>query len=301
MSRKANPTTLGVFVISIVALIVATLVFFGSGDVLQEKTQYQMFFTESVKGLRVGSPVLLKGVEIGSVKGVHAVNDKNGDFYVKVVIETVNGRVRNEGATLADDPEEMLTFLLAKGLRAQLESQSLLTGQLAVKLDYMPETEEHFVRLDDEFLEIPVVPSPQDQLMSGLTDAMSQLASLPIADIANELLETMEAMQAILAELKLGGALAEFQATLKEARSLIHELHGFVSQLMEEVSANTDSMGEAIDSLDRMVVRLDTMLEANDPQIQSTIDDFAASARSLRSLLDYLDRNPEALLKGKKN
>lgn len=142
MSRRANPKLIGGFVIGAVALMVVAALVFGTFTFFQNTRRFVVFFEGSVEGLTVGSPVLFRGVPIGTVTQVTIrYNREKNDLSIPVIVEI------NSGVIEGWDPDESGPFnttryrkLLDKGLRARLESTSLVTGQKAVQLEFFPGT-----------------------------------------------------------------------------------------------------------------------------------------------------------------
>src|SRR5262245_30436492 len=137
MGRKANPIIIGAFVVGAIALAVFGIVVFGSGRLFKETTPFVMYFTGSVDGLSVGSPVKFKGVEIGGVTSIQL--DLGEEARIPVWIEIDNKKIVARGAEWPSD-RAALRAAIERGLRAQLNSQSIVTGLLFVQLDYHPET-----------------------------------------------------------------------------------------------------------------------------------------------------------------
>lgn len=191
MSKKANKTLIGAFVIGAVILWIFSLVVLGSGKFFRRTNKYVLFFDDSVKGLAIGAPVTFRGVKIGIVKDVSLVYDPNTRFAViPVIIETEPDRIK--GAPLKRDREN-IQFLIDSGLRAQLETQSFLTGQLAVALDFFPDKLARLRGLMKEYPEIPTIPSPLGELQKNIGD-------IPLKDISLDLQESMHSLKIALKE-----------------------------------------------------------------------------------------------------
>jgi paraquat-inducible protein B len=191
MSKKANKTLIGAFVIGAVVLLVLGLVVFGSGKFFTRTNKYVLFFEGSVKGLVIGAPVTFKGVKIGTVKDISLVYDPKSRFaFIPVIIETEPDRIK--GAPLNRDRGNM-KFLIDTGLRAQLEIQSFLTGQLAVALDFFPDKPVRILGLMKDYPEIPTIPSPLGELQKTIGD-------IPFKEIFLDLQESMHSLQIALKE-----------------------------------------------------------------------------------------------------
>ena len=163
MSKKASKTVIGIFVLSALALVVAGVLIFGSGDFLKDRYKFTLFFKDSVKGLNVGAPVVFKGVKIGEVKNIAVVeNASNSTFFIQVIIEITAGTVKRSITKDFRGIEEIYEYcdqLIEQGLRAELGLQSVVTGQLQIELDFHPEDKYTLVGTNTEYKEIPTIPS----------------------------------------------------------------------------------------------------------------------------------------------
>jgi len=304
MSQKANPTLIGVFVVSMVALILIVVLVFGSGDRFEDKFHYITYFDGSVSGLTIGAPVKLKGVAIGSVTDFRAVVDPDGDVYVEVMIETIRGRVRDPSGTLAaideeEDDQAAMNLLIERGLRAQLDVASMLTGVLYIRVDFYPDSEIHLRGLRPEMVEVPTIPTSSERMMQNVEKAMENLATVPVGEITEELLEVMQSLNNMIDGMDLGATMVSLDETLVEVRSLLVEIEGQVEPTAEEFRRTADTLGDAVLAAEHLTERLDDMAAESQADVERTMDDLAAISRSLRSLLDYLERNPSSLIWGK--
>jgi paraquat-inducible protein B len=141
MAKKVSKTLIGGFVVGAVALIVAGVLVFGSGKFLQESYRYVLFFPGSLKGLSVGAPVLFQGVKVGSVIDITIEADADAQTsQIPVTMEVLPKKFKVVRGKRRSDPYESLAILIERGLRAQLQQQSFVTGQLMIGLDFYPDT-----------------------------------------------------------------------------------------------------------------------------------------------------------------
>ena len=147
MSKQANKTLIGAFVVGAVALVIVGILAFGSGQFMKNMRKYVLYFDGSIKGLSVGAPVVFRGVKVGSVTDIK-VRFEGEDFAVRtpVFVEIDPDRISSdfserEAALYLRKLRlnKMVDLLIKRGLRAQLQSQSLVTGQLLVALDFYPD------------------------------------------------------------------------------------------------------------------------------------------------------------------
>ena len=171
MSKKANPTTIGLFFTLGLALGVAGLVIFSSRSLFHPQQKEILYFDASLKGLEPGAPVKFRGVTIGSVTEVlirH--NQSSNDFSMPVVI-TLDKKVAQAKADelLEIGNQARLEHLIQQGLRGRLDAESLVTGVLYVALDIVPNAPPPlFHQLAPEYREIPTLPSEIRQLLANV-------------------------------------------------------------------------------------------------------------------------------------
>ena len=327
MSKKANTAMIGVFVIGAVVLAVVGILAFGSGTLLKETDTFVLFFDGDLQGLSVGSPVLFKGVPVGQVQRIAVYYESySAEFHIPVVIQTDPARFHEiapagEEVIHEIEPDE-LERLVKAGLRAQLSLQSLVTGQLAIKLDLFPNTPVHF-RGDGSMQEIPTIPSSFERLFNAI-------AELDLKKLVNNVNRAMNALEEMIEEGALENMVADIDQAAKEAGSLAHELRGHAKVatdefqmtaqtargLMQRIENQVDPVsGEAIQTLEEIQKAMDqaelTLIEfrhlAMDYsadsdfgfELATALSEMAATARSVRALTDMLQQQPDALLRGK--
>lgn len=300
MSTKANPTRIGLFVIGAVALAVVILVAFGSGTLFRDTDYYIAYFRGSTNGLHRGAPVRLLGVDVGTVKHVHVVFDESGEFVVEVLMEVDPSSVKSPSGLLDDaTQEESYRFLMARDLRAQLEVQSLVLGVLYVKLDYFPGTEAVFEGIDPSYLEIPTVQTPGEEMMEKFTRVVEMVADIPVAELADRLLTTLEHIDSLVVAIDLEDVLSETAMTMREVRALSEELRGQVSPMAEQVTVTSETAGETMERIDALVTRLEEITVAESDDLHDALQELTAAARSMRLLAEYIQQNPSSLIFGK--
>lgn len=333
MSIKANKTMIGAFVVGAVALALAAVLVFGSGMFFVKKYRFITFFEGSVTGLGIGSPVLFRGVPIGTVTQIGVDADAATlHFSIPVIIEIQSGKIRltskdfhDGGGNLLEarkeDPIMLLESLVDKGLRAQLVTQSFVTGQLAVSLDFQPGTPVRLVG-DGKLPEIPTVPSAFEEL----TQTLKQL---PLQELVARLNNAVGGIERLVNAPETEKIPAHLDAALKESRDFLRDLRSKVDPLADNLDVavkNYAELAKRLDhrvdglanSADKTMDTLDTTLKvakaalgkfdkvvssdsASVVELNKALGEVAAAARSIRSLTDFLERHPESLLQGKGN
>jgi paraquat-inducible protein B len=324
MGSKANPTVIGAFVVGAVALVVVGVLLFGGGKFFQEKELYVIFFDSSVQGLSVGAPVVFRGVQVGQVAKVEALYDpKKTTIHVKVIVELVPGSVRvAEGVKRVKrgSPQEALELLVQQGLRASLQMQGFVTGLLLVSLDFYPDTPIKRLGLDPTYPELPTVPTEVERLLDNVRQAMAELGKLPLEALLSEVLGMLKRVNTLLEVPELKQALMSLNDLVTAAQQLLKDIDGQVAPLAssakETLTTARGTLGQAQKSLSTLtdaatpamkqgeeamgsvasLTRSDSVM-LND--LEHTLKAIEEAARSIRILADSLQRNPEALLRGK--
>ena len=256
--------------------------------------RYVLEFKESVRGLSVGAPVTFLGLPIGEVTDVGLAFDaKTLDVRTRVAIahypDRLKGRVYEQSTrALADTTfEEMhavLRVLVERGLRAQLRSGSLLTGQLYVAFDYFPDARKVAVDWTKQPVELPSVPSNLEDLEQKVTRILDKLDGLPLEEIGRD----------------AKNALATLDRTLKAADRLVERVNG---EIVPEVKTALQGLRGTLANAERVLKSADnTLVGQNAPaqqELRSAMQEVARAARAVRVLADYLERHPEALIRGK--
>ena len=338
MAKQASKTVIGVFVVSSIAMLIAGVIIFGSGEMFKKTNKYVMFFEDSVKGLSVGAPVIWHGVAVGSVSSiVLKANAKNLTIDVPVVIEVDPQRVEVEEGK-SRDLREQIKLMIKKGLRARLALQSLLTGSSMVEVEFLPDTPVRLTGLDSRYPEIPTVKSPMDRLAQKLQD-------LPIEKIAGKLADILDNLDTVIADpeikemvhnlnvasKKLDHVLENadklvlnadnqvkdltdnlnnkvnnlsdgMQTTMGDARKLLQDVDSEVKPLSRKIQTALVSARVALDKANNALSSVDGFVGERSNtrhKLNRALDEIGAAAKSLNSLMDYLERHPEALLQGK--
>ncbi|HET6514454.1 MAG TPA: MlaD family protein [Thermodesulfovibrionales bacterium] len=327
MSKKASKSLIGLFVLAAISLFVAGILIFGSGKFFTKADRSVMFFEGSVKGLTVGGPVVFHGAQIGHVTDIVVeLNARDLTAFVPVYIEVYPQKI----VPLGDDhgyDQRFLQALIEKGLRAQLQLQSFVTGQLVVNLDFYPNTPIRLVGLEKRYPEIPTIPS-------GLEQLTKRLEELPLREIADRLNETLAGITGLVNSRDLQASIGSLNQLLKDADVLVKTLNTEIGPLVSQIKGTADASRTAFAQAEK-TLRFDegvpgqvassikeTLSAAQDTlkqthtavknvnavalqnanvgyEINRTLEQIAELSRSIRVLADYLERHPEALLRGK--
>src|SRR5262245_51126580 len=295
--------------------------------------RYVLYFNESLRGLSVGAPVTLLGLQAGEVTTVGldidpATANVRGRVEIVTYPERLIARLSSKEAATGEAlrrsvQERHAVFqrlVEQRGLRAQLRTGSLLTGQLFVAFDYFPDAPKAKLDWGREVPTLPVVASTLPEVESKLTSIIAKLDALPYEAIGADVTAALASLNTALGS--LNGTLKEastalnridadvtpeLRATLVDARRVLTTADGL---LKDGVSGTLTQVNTALEDLRRPLATADlvlkntdaTLLGRNAPmqqELRDTLQEVTLAARSLRVLMDYLDRHPEALLRGK--
>lgn len=320
MSKHANPTLIGGFVVGAIALLIAAILILSSGYFLTPKNRFIVYFEASVNGLNIGAPVKLKGVQIGRVTDILVQYDaEENKVRTPVIVEVEPDRLRTIGAIQQHEEPEIET-MIERGLRAQLQLQSLVTGQLYIEVNFYPDTPIRLVGGDTPISEIPSIPSSKEEIENTIDEAIAQLRKLPVQDIVQNLQLTLQHLEQILSAPEIRTSLDHLNATLSDLRTMVGHINGQAAPLSADLKATLADTRTLMQNLNNQVIPLasnttETLTKAqaalaslektagqNSPlydEMQNTLTELSSAARSLRLLADYLQRNPETLIYGK--
>ena len=324
MSKQANPSIIGGFVVGAVVLAVVALLSFGSGAFLAEKVKYVLFFEGSLSGLSPGSPVLFRGAQIGSVTEIVVQYDtQTQDVQIPVYIEIDRDNIQFVGGP-KPPPGAGNELLIQRGLRAKLVSQSMITGQLAILLDFFPEIPIRLVGADPSVPEFPTAPSFQEQL----DELFKALKKLPIGDVIADVRHAIQGIDELVRSPEIKKTISDLDATLLSFQKLAQDVDGqievigpnlndsltdvrkLVNNLNEKVDPLTQSLQDmlatgriALEQARQTLAGAEEVIAADSPTMQllnNALADLSGALRSIRTLADYLEQHPNAVLSGKR-
>lgn len=322
MSRKENKTLIGAFVVGAIAILVIALLALGSGKFFRESRSYVLFFEGSVKGLNVGSPVTFRGVKIGEVTGISVtIDQKNHALYIPVIIRLEANRI--EGAERLKTDAKAMERAVGMGLRAQLQLQNFVTGQLMVALDFFPEKTPYYVGTNKTYTEIPTVPTKFQELQQSV-------ANLPFREIVDNLNSAVQGLDRLVSSINAKQTAQTLESAIRDVQTLVRHVDSRIDPLFESLaktsSATEATMRESKETvvvlrkdIRELVASTKTTLESaqailkqseqtlstyseDSPlvvEMNKTLRELGATSRSLHNLSDYLERHPESLVRGK--
>ena len=327
MSQRANPTLIGAFVIGAVVIAVAGLIVLGSGKLFHRMRPFVVYLQGDVTGLRVGSPVRFQGVQVGAVTDIRLyVTPEGAKPIVPVTILLDESVIQSKSGTDVDLDASTIHRAIEHGLRARLDTESLITGQRCIALDIAPDTPAKLFGLSQGMEEIPAIPGSVEEMRKVL----KQIQEVDFKSLVGELTETSRALREIVA----GPDTQSLPAALRKSIEGIDRLVATLEREVEPIGARIDGASKAVqavaaelettmktlrpslesirntadrtaaveEELSKTLASARAMLDPNAPlvvELQSTLREFAATSRSLRALADLVERDPSVLLRGK--
>jgi paraquat-inducible protein B len=317
MSDKQHTVAIGAFMVGAILIAVLAAVFITGVGFGQEKRKVVMVFDGSIKGLIVGAPVALRGVQIGQVTKIELILDSDTVevfMLVEAVLNSENIRLRGQ----VDD--ELMEELIAQGMRAQLNTQSLLTGLLYIQLDLHPQSSINLADVDSPYLQIPTIPTELERItreveqidiakiardmentLNGLNQfvtgesfqeipATLQMALSSVTTLSDELLAQLASSGP-----RLDRALDEASTTLHSAKAEIPDLSAALKQSLTGLDRATRAFEEAMGTLEGTI----GPDSATAYQLNRALEEIAEAGQALQALARTLEEQPEALMRGK--
>jgi paraquat-inducible protein B len=320
--RTDRHATVGAFVLGGILLAIAAIVLFGKFNLFNPSIEAAIIFQDSINGLSVGAPVTFRGVRVGAVESISIEFDsKTQVAYIPVTIRLEPGRALVTRTNNAESVD--LAGLITRGLRAQLNTQSFVTGQSEIDLDFDPASAPV---MHPNIATLPEIPTRQ----STLQKAREQLSQLPLQELAADTTATLQSLRG-LAE-KLDEDLPPLVASLKDTSDKSAQTVAIAGQAIQDLQGRLDAtlstFGQVATSgeqqLNQRGAELHTLLASSNQtmvqvrdllgdlrtltseraasraNIDSTLRDLAAAAASLRGFANDVEHNPQLLLTGRR-
>ncbi len=307
-----KPILVGGFVLGALALAVAAILLFGSMHLFTRTMHIVGVFQGSVAGLNVGSPVTFRGVNIGKVAHMQVqVDVLHHTGIIPVYMQLEPDKIAWVEGNFRPDVESFQRAVAA-GIRAQLRSDSLVTGQLSVDLDFYPGTPVILTHLSGEVLQIPTMPSDLQNLKEEIQD-------LNLRELAEKTRQTLASMQHILdqAGSQIGPLTMSLRSTLETTRGALIAVQGNAARTLDhidklavdgrgQIATNGRDLDQLLRTAQATATQAETLISSlNDltaersplrDDLQSTVRDLSDSASSLRTFTRELERDPMGTL-----
>jgi paraquat-inducible protein B len=318
MNKRVSPAVIGAFVVASFAILVVALIVVGSGKMFTRPVRFICMFQGNLNGLKVGAPVKVRGVQIGTVAAIELrllpsqgqIRPGIKGLRLPVIIDVDRSQVLARGASGEALETSGFDEWIKRGMRAQLATESLLTGLLYIDLDLHPNTPIKFV-LEPEgpYREIPTVQTDLAQLQERLTQVLEkfdkidfQALVVSITDAANSI-KTLTGSPELKATLEsLKGTVANLNQAVISARALLNNANAKVGPLIADIRESSDEANKTMKETRAALVSLQQTLDPDAPlavHLNRTLDSLDETSQSLGEFTDYLQRNPSVLIRGR--
>jgi paraquat-inducible protein B len=324
MSRRANPTAIGLFMIGALVLTVIGVATLAATSLFDRQSTFISYFSESVNGLEVGAAVKFQGVLVGRVTELLIQIEPNDrTFQVPVRYDIDLSRLTSAGGTFVQlDEPEVLRQQIADGLRAQLQMESIVTGQLYIELAYR--TDPPPAELESRPTAYPEIPTTPSLLAAFGTQAGSMVGDvLRILFQVNEMLEAVNMEEINRSVVASAGAVerladseeirralsdvpemtAQFNRTMGEMEKLAERLTASIDPLQLEMAGTNSEVVLTLQSVRETMIETRGLLTPDSGvgyQMEGAMLSLREAADALRELTLSLERNPDMLLRGKR-
>jgi paraquat-inducible protein B len=321
VSKKINTTTIGLFIVTGVALGVSGLLLFSSAKIFSQTREVIVYFDGSLNGLNEGAPVKYRGVTIGSVKRVMVrFNQAPNDFAMPVFIELeedlMRRRLREPSEVFS---EKALERRIKLGLRASLQTESLVTGVLYIDIRFNPNAPPPvFHQLAKQYPELPTEPTQIQQLMSNLasldiksieknlnallTKLDTKVGEMNIAEINRGITNLLLSVDRLVSSPEITNDLVAVRTTLDQYRLLGERLDSRIDPLADSLTNTLAEVNRALVQFRGAAENLRTLLAPDAPlpnDLDQALQQLSGAVRSLSVFLDFLKQHPNALITGR--
>ncbi len=321
MSKKINTTSIGLFIVTGLALGVTGLLLFSSSKLFSPTRDTIVYFDQSLNGLTEGALVKYQGVTVGSVKRVMVrLNQATNDNAMPVIIQFEKKLLL---ARLGDATEVFTERAMEQrikgGLRATLESESLVTGVLYIEIHMHPNAPPPvFHQLEKRYPEIPSIPTKLQQLMDNLaaldmkslqtnlngliTRLDHTVGELKMVDINQAITNLLASVELLITAPDITNGLAGLRPTLDQYRDLGAKLTSKVDPLSDSITNSLVEANRTLAQIRGASENLRTMLAPDSPVrngLDQALEQLAGAAQSISALVDFLKEHPNALITGR--
>jgi paraquat-inducible protein B len=312
MAKQPSKTLIGLFVVGAVILAVVGIMIFASGQFFADKSYYVLYFDGNLGGLDIGAPVNFRGVRIGAVTNilVRFEGDDVTDIRIPVFIEIEPGRVTESPQFKASkvyrtwkeqregmvETGKLMQLLIDNGLKAQLVTQSLVTGKLSVQLDFHPDKPINLIGGDSQYREIPTIPSKMEEITKTIEE-------IPFKELIEKAKNTIEGVDELVNSPELKNSIVNLDKSLQTLNKLLNNVNGEVQPLTSSVMTTLETSQATLETAQKAIAGVEKGLSDQAPiisyELTLALKELTQAARSLKVLTDYLQQHPESLLRGK--
>jgi paraquat-inducible protein B len=320
MPKRPSSAAIGVFVVGSIVLAISALAVLGSGSLFKKSHRFICFFQGSLNGLKVGAPVKVRGVEIGSVAEIRLRPDRSDGRFksgkgafngLPVILDIDESQLKARGGSGESLKPQELRNLIERGLRAQLGTESLLTGLLYIEVDLHPGTPLNLMLEpgSGRYLEIPTIPTDLQQVQETAMKALAKLDKVDVVRLTESITDAGNAATNLMNSPDIRGTLASLQnatrnlnTTISSVRELVEHLGNNASPVLTSLKKTSDQANLTLAQINSAAAELHSTLAPDAPlayRLDVALENFSEASSAIRELTDYLQRNPSAIVRGK--
>ncbi len=237
--------------------------------------RFMMYFDQSLRGLSRGSVIDFRGIELGYVQSINVEFDSAYRQLRMPVVAVVYPSRLSHGREF-DPNQKILAEFIQRGLRAQMRTGNILTGQNYIALDFFPKAKPAELKFDKGMVEIPTTPTELSNLQAQVTQIADKLTKFPLDEIGQDLRKTM----------------ANMNTTIDSTNKLVQQMDGKVAPAMQ---ATLDDARKTMQST-QTILASDAPLQQD---VRRAMQQMTRAAASLQLMSDYIEQHPESLIRGK--
>jgi paraquat-inducible protein B len=277
--NKKRTTLIGAFLIGAIVISAVGMALFFGGSLGQSKTRAVMVFRGNVTGLEVGTPVQFRGMKIGEVKRVRTVYQPDSKAVLFPVYAEFTGKIEIPGYERTADKDGVraawINAMVERGLRAQLQTKSFVTGQQMIMLDFVDDNEAVLSKIEPELLEIPTVRSPNETLVDSFRE-------LPVREIVAQVQTLVANMNKLM--VASDGAPGVLPQTLRDIAQLAQALGQQTPRLTNELSLTGKEVRETLGVARQSLLQLNQTVASVQTQLDQIAPDVQAGLKEVRQL-----------------
>ena len=331
MSKKASPTIIGIFTLLGLVIAAVAAVLFGAGKYFETTHDVLLYFDKSANGLQVGSDVRFGGVRIGRVSSISVLIDpKEKSKIIPVLVELGEKDLdlisAPGGGGIDFSSKEGVAKAVREGLRAGMKQQSLVTGQLYIEFDILPDLPgfTYKTNVEPPHPVVPTVGTGVDELIAGISDGLKKFNALDLDGVMTELRDVLVTTKGQIAELdiksindnviaitedvrkitsneKLVSAVENLDSALVQIEEVATKANAGIEPLLTDLSAVIARTDASLARIEAAATELSQTSNSRGPavlQLQTVLRETQRASQALQELSNDLKRNPATLLRG---
>jgi paraquat-inducible protein B len=332
MSQKASPALIGVFTLAGLLIAATALVLLGAGAFFEKTSSIILYFEKSAYGLLVGSEVRFGGVRIGRVSSIQVIIDqKENRKIIPVIVELSHEELKDAGLTQGGSIDFVtqagVKRAVADGLRARMKQQSLVTGQLYIEFDLIPDVAifDYKPEVASRLANVPTLGTELDDLIKGIADGLKKFNTMDLAGVVQDVRDVLVATKTQIAALnlkeindnivgitadvrlltgntKLAKAIESLDAALTSAKDLADKANRGIDPVLADIEKLMAQATAGLAKIEAAAADVATVSNPRAPvlmRLQNVLEEAERASRAIKELANDLKQNPNALLMGK--